>query len=312
MASIMAVKGANAGCWTDSKLRKANHFDDISEVLGRMALEHSIDHAEGAGEGVYPSDTKEAWGTSAEQQRDTQVDRYRDEVESLKRKLESVETNLRQQLAVAEKTIQDKDLLVKMLEAENKHLSSLVEESDLNQHLKHVYESAPQKRTSKRTARRNPLQHETKMLRSLNGSNIAPITIRMPDNARLGWSVTKSGIVMHRIMIEFSATLDQLHGRKMMLKWSILRRFSAFEKLYEELMIAGFTELPSLPAKSWFRVDPRKRQQELYTFLSKLLGVPGVMGTHSFRKFLNLTEEMAMLLPGGSNRPGMKKRGRER
>eukprot|EP00954_Amorphochlora_amoebiformis_P029099 1392674-Amorphochlora_amoeboformis.AAC.2 len=245
MASIMAVKGANAGCWTDSKLRKANHFDDISEVLGRMALEHSID--QGAGEGVYPSDTKEAWGTSAEQQRDTQVDRYRDEVESLKRKLESVETNLRQQLAVAEKTIQDKDLLVKMLEAENKHLSSLVEESDLNQHLKHVYESAPQKRTSKRTARRNPLQHETKMLRSLNGSNIAPITIRMPDNARvihhhtfdmLGWSVTKSGIVMHRIMIEFSATLDQLHGRKMMLKWSILRRFSAFEKVAMANVIA--------------------------------------------------------------------------
>lgn len=134
----------------------------------------------------------------------------------------------------------------------------------------------------------------------------------MPDNPRLGWAVSKSGVVMHRILVEFSATLDQLEGRKMMLKWSVLRRFSAFEKLAEGLKKCQLVGLPELPPKSWFRVDPRTRQQQLSSYLSEVLKVPGVLKQSALRNFLNLTNEMANLAPGGSNRAGTKKRTRDR
>mmetsp|Transcript_7610 Transcript_7610/g.14906 ORF Transcript_7610/g.14906 Transcript_7610/m.14906 type:complete len:135 (-) Transcript_7610:293-697(-) len=124
----------------------------------------------------------------------------------------------------------------------------------------------------------------------------------------MGWAVSKSGIVVHRIMIEFRAKLDHLDGRELMLKWSVLRRYSAFEKLIQDLNAAGLRQLPSLPPTSWFRVHPKTRQQQLGTLLNQLLVVPGVLSTCASRKFLNLTNEMASLLPGGSNRSGAKKR----
>jgi len=111
-------------------------------------------------------------------------------------------------------------------------------------------------------------------------------------------------------MVEFSATLSQLDGKRMMLKWSVLRRYSAFEKLVKDLGIVGLENIPSLPPKSWFRVDPRRRQAQLHTFLCKLLLVPGILSLPPLRKFLNITSEMASMLPGGSNRAGKKKRGR--
>eukprot|EP00471_Norrisiella_sphaerica_P002939 CAMPEP_0184480810 /NCGR_PEP_ID=MMETSP0113_2-20130426/2316_1 /TAXON_ID=91329 /ORGANISM="Norrisiella sphaerica, Strain BC52" /LENGTH=163 /DNA_ID=CAMNT_0026859535 /DNA_START=260 /DNA_END=748 /DNA_ORIENTATION=- len=121
--------------------------------------------------------------------------------------------DLERKLLEAERMLLQKDTLIKMLEAENKHLGSVVDEVE-KEHIKDVYESAPQKRTSKR-----PGIYDSKMLRSLRDNNVAPITVRMPDNEKLGWAVSKNGVIMHRIMVEFSATLSQLDGKRMMLKW---------------------------------------------------------------------------------------------
>uniref|UniRef100_A0A7S2XF06 PX domain-containing protein n=1 Tax=Lotharella oceanica TaxID=641309 RepID=A0A7S2XF06_9EUKA len=283
-------------------LRKAKHFDEISEIMGRLALERQkeCDVKSMQSEPVATQESKDAAKDNEES-----VAALREQVRNQKNEL----TRLKTQLMRAEKAMAEKSAVIKMLEAENKHLSSMVDEGLASQYMKDMYESAPQKRTAKQ-------QQDSKVLRSLNGSigesNVAPIVVRMPDNPRLGWAVSKSGIVMHRLMIEFSATLNHLDGRKMMLKWSVLRRYSSFEKLIQDLHAAGFRQLPSLPAKSWFRVDPKRRQQQLGTFINQLLVVPGVLSMAPFRKFLNLTTEMASLLPGGSNRTGAKKRVRSR
>jgi len=82
----------------------------------------------------------------------------------------------------AEKAMLEKDAVIKMLEAENKHLSSMVDESLASQYVKDMYESAPQKRTAKH-------KHDSKMLKCLHGSigdsHVAPIVVRMPNNARV-------------------------------------------------------------------------------------------------------------------------------
>jgi len=114
---------------------------------------------------------------------------------------------------------------------------------------------------------------------------------------------------MHRIMVEFCTTLNQLDGRRMTLKWSLLRRYSAFEKLANDLTNLG-VKVPQLPPKSWFRIDPAKRQAQLHIFINELILVPGVLKMQPFRRFMNLTAEMAALVPGGSNRAGIKKRSR--
>mmetsp|Transcript_18901 Transcript_18901/g.36548 ORF Transcript_18901/g.36548 Transcript_18901/m.36548 type:complete len:230 (-) Transcript_18901:448-1137(-) len=202
-------------------LRKAKHFDEISEIMGRLALERrKQSDAKAMQQESVPS--QEPTSTPCN---DTEsIAALREQVRNQKNEL----ARLKSQLMRAEKAVSEKSAVIKMLEAENKHLSSMVDEGLASQYMKDMYESAPQKRTAKQ-------KQDSKVLRSLNGSigegNVAPIVVRMPDNPKLGWAVSKSGIVMHRLMIEFSATLNHLDGRKMMLKWSVLRRYSAFEKV---------------------------------------------------------------------------------
>mmetsp|Transcript_5323 Transcript_5323/g.8926 ORF Transcript_5323/g.8926 Transcript_5323/m.8926 type:complete len:292 (+) Transcript_5323:195-1070(+) len=278
------------GMETDSHpLRKATHFEDISEILGRMALERREEATSSCNPSPSPSPKC----------KEPMMEAIRHQLVLHQEKIAELEAKL----SKAEKAIYEKDTLIKMLEAENKHLSSVVDEAEANEHFKDMYESAPQKRTS-----RTP-QQDKKVRRTLDLNKRAPISVRMPDNPKLGWAVSKAGVVMHRIMVEFCTTLNQLDGRRMTLKWSLLRRYSAFEKLANDLTNLG-VKVPQLPPKSWFRIDPAKRQAQLHIFINELILVPGVLKMQPFRRFMNLTAEMAALVPGGSNRAGIKKRSR--
>jgi len=162
MSALCAPLGGNP--WSEShSLRKATHFEDISEIMGRMALERDMKLEEET--------------VSEEKPRD------QENLESMEKKMEEDRkkiAELEAKLAKARKMLHEKDIIMRMLETENKHLSSILDEQEACQHLKDMYESAPQKRTVQRKA-----TQDVKMIRSLHGSNVAPIRIRMPDNPRV-------------------------------------------------------------------------------------------------------------------------------
>lgn len=91
---------------------------------------------------------------------------------------------LEAKLSKARKLLHEKDVLIRMLETENKHLSSILDEQEASQHLKDMYESAPQKRT---VQKHSPSQDskKSKMMRGIQTSNVAPIRVCMPDNPRV-------------------------------------------------------------------------------------------------------------------------------
>jgi hypothetical protein len=257
---------------------------------------------------------------------------------------------LEQELEAAKRKLNEQSNVVKMLQAENKHLASLVDDGPSGREeswLRDMYDSAPQRWTAKRQqASRQPdgqqkstsfnLTHDSSSFSKFKGAEVppgssvrargqqrrrqreivetesqAPISVHMSENPKLGWAVNKQGVILHRIMVEFKASLDKLGGRKMSLNWSVMQRYSSFESLVTDLRGSGFLELPPLPAKSWFGINPQKRQQNLSIFLQHLLKVPGVLGSKAVQRFLNLSAEMIRLLPGNSNRKGRAKRDRE-